>query len=113
MPCDTQTFKEQTMSERIEEVRRTITQVSSLLARGKIKAVVGPQGAIAFVGLSNEDRNRVTDACIYRRIMSTGSAAAKAAIMRAELLAGRSVNKQVVAQGVHSHNGGASWHSKG
>ena len=39
---------------------------------------------MAFVGLSDDERARVTDACAYRRIMSTGSALARAAIARAE-----------------------------
>jgi hypothetical protein len=34
-------------------------------------------------------------------------------IAKAEQVAGRSVNRQVVGQGVHSHDGGESWHSKG
>jgi hypothetical protein len=42
--------------------------------------------------------------------MATGSAMAKTAIARAEALAGRSVNRQAVAQGHHSHDGGATWH---
>jgi hypothetical protein len=52
----------------------------------------------------------VSDACAYRRIMSIGSA--KAAIARAEQLAGRSIDRRVVAQGVHSHDDGRTWHDK-
>lgn len=45
--------------------------------------------------------------------MVTGSVLAKAEIARAELIAGRSINRQVIGQGVHSHNGGDTWHGKG
>ena len=71
-------------------------------------------GAIAFVGPEWEGvRSGVTDACAYRRIMATGSALARQEILRAEQLAGRTVNRQVVAAGVHSHDGGATWGGKG
>lgn len=106
-------FVEQTFSERVEEVKTAATKIAAMLAERKIGVKVGPQGAITFTGLSDEDRARMTDACIYRRIMSSGSVASKMAIQRAEQLAGRSVSKSVVANGVHSHDGGASWHAKG
>lgn len=113
MPCDTRLKPKQTIQERAEEVRRAITRINQGLVTGRIKAVVGPQGAIAFTGLRDEERDGVTDACAYRRIMATGTALAKAAIARAEALSGRSINKQVVGQGVHSHDGGTTWHGKG
>jgi hypothetical protein len=80
------------------------------LAAGKIVAKVGQKGGIAFVGLSEGERDGITDACLYRRLMSSGSATAKMAIERAELLAGRKVDRQAVGVGLHSHDGGATWH---
>ena len=56
-------------------------------------------------------RDGITDNCAYRRIMGpTGSTADKLAIQKAEQLAGRTVNKVAVGQGVHSHDGGKTWH---
>jgi hypothetical protein len=111
MPCDTwRSSQKQTVQERVDEMRKVVQKFSEGLATGRIKPKVGPQGAIAFEGISNEDRRGVTDACAYRRIMATGSALAKAAIAKAEQLAGRSVDRKVIAQGVHSHDGGAHWH---
>ena len=40
--------------------------------------------------------------------MSSGSALARAAVARAEQLAGRQVDRRAVAVGAHSHDGGAS-----
>lgn len=113
MPCDTRLKPKQTLKERAEEVRRAITTLDALLKKRRVKVVVGPQGAVAFTGWSEQDRDGVTDACAYRRLMVSGSALAKAEIARAEQLAGRSVDRQVVAQGWHSHDGGEHWHSKG
>lgn len=110
MPCDRILKKNQTIQERIAEVRKMVLQLSSLLASGKVKAKVGPQGAIAFEGLTAEQRDGVTDACAYRRILVSGSALAKAKIAQAEQLAGRAVDRKTVAQGVHSHDGGRTWH---
>jgi len=42
--------------------------------------------------------------------MVQGSALARAAVTRAEQMAGRSVSRQVIGQGAHSHDGGQTWH---
>jgi hypothetical protein len=110
MPCDTRLRQGQTITQRKEEVKSTADNLAKLLTSGKVRPVVSKQGGIAFQGWLDADRNGVTDACAYRRIMATGSQTAKLAIMRAEQLAGRSVDKQAVAQGLHSHDGGKSWH---
>src|SRR5436309_1524806 len=110
MPCDTRLKPKQTLQQRAEEVRRAIARLSDALASGRVKARVGPQGAITFGGWSDADRDGVTDACAYRRLMVSGSALAKAAIARAEQVAGRSVDRRVVARGAHSHDGGSTWH---
>ncbi len=109
MACDTQYTKpNQTITERKEEIRATMVQLSADLAAGRVKVTVGPQGAVAFAGWT--ERKAITDACAYRRIMATGSPLAKAKIQAAEALSGRTVNKQTVAAGVHSHDGGRTWH---
>lgn len=110
MPCDRQLKANQTISQRAEELRKAAERLSQGLAKGSVTAKVGPQGAIAFVGLSDADRAGMTDACAYRRIMVSGSALAKAAIAKAEQIAGRSVDKRVIGQGAHSHDGGHTWH---
>lgn len=110
MPCDTRLKPKQTISERKAEVVKMVATLAQGLVSGRVVAKVGPQGAIAFDGLSDAERDGVTDACAYRRLMVSGSALAKAAIARAEMLSGRSVNKQALAHGVHSHDGGKHWH---
>ena len=110
MPCDTRLKPNQTIKARSDEVRAMVGRLASALASGRVKAKIGPTGAVAFDGLTAEDRDGVTDNCAYRRIMATGSAMAKQTIARAEALAGRSVNKQALAHGHHSHDGGVTWH---
>jgi len=110
MPCDTKLKPNQTISERKEEVKQTVTGLEKLLRERRIKPVIGPQGAISFAGWTDGQKAGVTDACAYRRIMATGSALARAEIERAELLSGRKINKLVIGQGVHSHDFGKTWH---
>lgn len=111
MPCDTRLKPRQTISQRADEVRKVVNDINSLISMGKVKPVVDKRtGAIAFADFDDNLRDGVTDACIYRRLMVTGSSLTKAAIARAEQLAGRPVNKQAVAQGHHSHDGGNTWH---
>lgn len=110
MACETMRAPQQTFAERIAEVRSVLGLVDRKLLRRQVKPVVDKKtGAITFTGLTDEERRSVSDACIYRRIIATGSSLAKAEIARAELLAGRGVDKKVLAAGVHSHDGGATW----
>ena len=109
MVCDTRPRDaKQTLSQRKEEVRQAIQNLAKLLANGQLKAVVGPQGAIAFPGWVEGKSALVSDACGYRLVMATGSALAKQAIARAEALAGRGVSREALAQGIHMH--GNHWH---
>ena len=110
MPCDTRLKRGQTVQQRATEIRTVVALLSQRLASGQAKAIIGPNGAIAFAGLTELERDGVTDACAYRRLMATGSALTKQAIARAEALAGRSVNRQTVASGLHSHDSGQTWH---
>lgn len=110
MACDTQLRENQTITERKEEVLRAVEIFNKALASGRVRPKVGPQGAIAFDGITDAERNGVTDACVYRRLMVTGSSLAKAAIQRAEQMAGRTVDRRVVGVGAHSHDGGRTWH---
>jgi hypothetical protein len=109
MVCETRLRPRQTAAERSSEIRRAIDQLSQGLASGRIRAKVGPQGAIAFDGWN--ERDGITDACAYRKIMASGSSAAKLSIAKAEQIAGRTVDRKVLTQGFHSHDGGDTWHS--
>lgn len=113
MPCDTKLKPRQTIQERAAEVRRSVAKLDDLIKQRRAQVKVGPQGAVTFVGWPQQDRDGVTDACAFRRLMATGSGLAKAEIARAEALAGRKVDRRVVASGIHSHDGGHHWHGKG
>jgi len=107
MACETfRRTPNQTLTERKAEVKKVIYDINSLIAAGKVKPVVDKlTGAIAFQGFDPNLRDGVTDACVYRALMITGSSLTKAKIAQAETMAGRSVNKQALAAGVHSHDG--------
>lgn len=113
MPCDTVRKQGQTVAQRAAEVRAAAKKIDALVAAKRVQVKVGPQGAVAFLGLAETDRDGLTDACIYRSLTRTGSATARMAIARAEQLAGRTVDRAVVAAGVHSHDGGTTWHPRG
>lgn len=110
MPCDTQLKPQQTIQQRADEIRRAVEKLARGITSGAVRVRVGPQGAVAFEGFSDTDRDRITDACAYRRLMVSGNALAKSAIARAEQIAGRGVSRQAIAHGAHSHDGGATWH---
>jgi len=111
MPCDTRLKPRQTIQQRADEVRKSTQRLAQLLASGQVRPKIGPKGGIAFEGWTDADRDGVTDACVYRRLLATpGASLALAKIRQAEMIAGRSVDKQALAQGHHSHDGGQTWH---
>jgi hypothetical protein len=107
MPCDTKLKPNQTITQRKLEISETVAKVQQGLVNGSIKLALSTSGSPAFAGLSDAEKNNVTDACIYRRIMATGSALAKAKIQAAQALLGKPV---VTTNGTHSHDGGKTWH---
>jgi len=111
MSCDTRLQnKNQTLTERKTQVKEIIAFTDELIRKNKVRVVVDKRtGAVAFSGMTDAERGGVSDACTYRVIMATGSALAKQAIARAEQLAGRTVNRQALAAGHHSHDGGQTW----
>ena len=110
MPCDTTRRAGQTLTQRKEEIVKAVDKLAAALAAGKVKPVIGAKGGIALPGWAEGQASRVTDNCGYRKIMSSGSALAKMAIERAEMMAGRKVDRQAVAQGLHYH-AGSGWHN--
>lgn len=111
MVCETRPRRQQTAAERLAEVKATVEAIARALTTGRAKAVVDRStGAVAFAGLLDSERNDVSDACTYRRIMAGSNALAKAAIAKAEALAGRSVSRTALTHGVHSHDGGKTFH---
>lgn len=110
MACDTALKPRQTLQERAKEVREATERLAAAIAAGRVRVKVSAQGGIVFEGWDNTSRDGVTDGCALRRILATGSAMAKLAIQKAEQLAGRTLDKKAIAQGLHSHDGGATWH---
>jgi hypothetical protein len=110
MPCDTRVKRGQTLQQRATEVRDVVARIAKRIVSGQVRIKVGPTGGVALEGVTEAERDDVTDACIYRRVMATGSVLEKMAFQRAEQLAGRSVDRQSLAHGHHSHDGGHTWH---
>ena len=111
MPCDTQLIKGETIKTRADDIRAAVKALSDALVSGRVKAVVGPTGAVAFAGFEGEQsRRRITDACLYRRVMASGSAMARLTVERQVLASGRTVDRASLAAGHHSHDGGRTWH---
>ena len=108
MVCDTRLFAGQTVEQRSEEIQNVVALLAEGLATGTITPVVGSQGGIAFDGFT--DRRGMSDACAYAQVMAGDNAIAKLAILQAEQLAGRSVDSNALSHGVHSHDGGKTWH---
>lgn len=110
MPCDSMVKAGQTAVQRKAEVKKAAGEISKLIAAGRVKVIVDKaQGAVTFNGIPEAVRDGLTDACIYQKL----SSAAKMKVALAEQLAGRRVDRAVVASGRHSHDGGASWHPRG
>lgn len=109
MPCDTRLKPAQTPAARRAEIAKSVASLRARLASGAVRVVVGKNGAVAFQGWDTAERDGVSDLCAYRALTAANSAELRAAVVRAEGLAGTKVNAKMVASGVHSHDGGKTW----
>lgn len=110
MPCDTQLQAGQTLEQRNSEISQALRRLEAALQSGSVKVTIAPNGALAFAGWTAAARDRVTDVCAYRTLTAGGSWALRQAVAKAEGLSGRKVNVSAIAAGVHSHDGGKTWH---
>lgn len=106
MPCERTLKPNQTIAQRVAEVKNVLDLVTQGITAGRIKLKIGPTGAPVFIGIDDKERDAVTDVCIYRRLLATGTAKVKAMLSTAP-----PASKLAMAQGHHSHDGGASWHT--
>jgi hypothetical protein len=110
MVCETYRKPRQTAEQRADEVRAVKNKVMAGLLQKTVKVVVSPTGAVVFNGITEAEKQGVTDACIYRHIMVAGAATVKAEIARQAMLQGRQIKMDTVNAGTHSHDGGKTWH---
>jgi len=106
MPCDTRIIAE---PNGLQRVQAAIARLEAALAAGTVSIAISAGGAIAFRNW--RDNGGLSDLCAYRRLAASNSPALRRALARAEALAGRSLNPQAIAAGVHSHDGGQTWGS--
>jgi hypothetical protein len=113
MPCDTVRLTDVQRAER----REAIKALGAALAARKVRVRIGPSGSIAFQGegpegaaaLAGIKRGGLADLCAYRRLLADNDPGLRAAVARAEAMAGRRVDARAIAAGVHSHDGGGTW----
>lgn len=111
MPCDTyRSYERQTLQERNAEVEVALKQLEKSLLDNRARVVIDrATGAVAITGWKAEERRGVADVCAIRSLQVSGSWALRQALAKAEAQAGRKVNMQTVAAGVHSHDNGRTW----
>lgn len=108
MPCDSRPESQTEVGQR--KMREALERLrAALVEGGSVSVVIGASGAIAFRGWEEGQREGMTDACAYRKLLAMNSPELRRAVMRAETIYGRKVNQQAIAQGVHSHDGGHTW----
>lgn len=104
MPCLTQ--PNATQQQKTNQ-REALRRLQAALAAGTVTVVIGPRGAIAFKGWADDQRLGVSDICAYRALSNT--AELRRAVLRAEAMSGQRMDPRAVAQGLHSHDDGATW----
>jgi hypothetical protein len=109
MACWETVRVEQTQAERDAEIAEALAELERKLLIGEIRIGISPEGAIVFEGWEQRERAGVSDVCAFERLSQQDSAALMTAVQTAEALYGRSVDREQIKQGVHSHDGGATW----
>jgi len=106
MACESFSRPSQTPAQRKREIEEALDELERSVEKGSVKVVIDKRsGALTFAGWT--DNRDVTDACAYRVMMNRP--AVRAAIVRAESLAGTKVNQRAMEMGTHSHDGGKTW----
>jgi hypothetical protein len=116
MACDSRIYRrDQTLAERKVEVKKALTALEKLIASGQVNIRIGTEGigkgAVVLKGWSDAERVGITDACAIRLLMLSGTATTKLKLAAAQQQFGTSINRQTLGAGVHSHDGGLSWHT--
>lgn len=102
MPCDT-VVPQQDFIDAVRELEEKLgTDVDVTVDPGT--------GAVALTGWEEDSRRGVTDVCAIKRMMVDNSYAWQQALAHAETIAGRQMDTNMLAAGVHSHDGGSTWH---
>lgn len=124
MPCDTRRRRiridrplseggplerDQTVEERQAEVQAAVARLEGRLADGSVTVLLSPEGAVAFNGWEQDERDGVSDVCAALTLQYQASWAFTQALQAAEAVSGYSYQPQAVASGLHSHDGGHSW----
>lgn len=112
MACDMRIMNMQPgfLREAAERRRKeALAKLAQALKEKTARVVIGSNGAVAFQGWN--ERNGISDVCAYRALTAANSAELRAAVARAEAMSGRKLNPQAVGAGVHSHDGGNTWHA--
>ena len=106
MACSSMLRPNQTLVERMSEVKAALSRLERYLQSGSVRVTIAPNGAVAFEGW--KDRDGLSDVCTYRTLTAENSWALRQAVARAEAMQGRRVNPTAVAAGWHTHDG-KSW----
>ena len=106
MPCNTDPRLTPVQRKRQAEA---LTRLEAMIAAGTVQVAIGPQGAIAFRNWT--DREGQSDVCAYRALAARNSPELRKAMVRAEAMSGRKASPQAIGAGIHSHDGGNSWHA--
>ena len=109
MACMSMRRPNQSVAQRQAQVKASLKTLEAKLKAGRVSVAISPQGAVAFDGWQNAEREDVTDACAFNTLQSEGSWELKQAVARAEAMSGRKVSAAAVAGGSHSHDGGRTW----
>lgn len=107
MVCELRLKAAQTAEQRTREIRETLARLEQQLQKGTARLVIGANGAAAITGWT--DRNDVSDVCAIRALTAAKSFALSRAVAQAEA-GGRKLSLAAVNSGLHSHDGGKTWH---
>lgn len=105
MPCDTR--PSMTAAQRQAQAE-ALQRLQVELAQKRVRVRLSANGAAAFVDWPDQDRAGLTDVCAFRKLANAPEL--RRAIAAAEVRQGLRFDQRQLAAGVHSHDGGQTWH---
>ena len=92
-------YEQQLEEERQREYQKAIEELQVLLGNGQVQVLIGMNGEVIFENWNGAELD-INDACAFVSLQNMGSWELQQAVEAAEIMAGRSVNQEML---IHSH----------
>lgn len=104
-------MKQELTPELIAKRDNALKVLERKLAAKEVTLEVSRQGVLSFKNWNEVDRGGLADSCAYRALSQANSGEFRRALAAAEARAGVKLDRRFINAGIHSHDGGKTFHN--